>query len=137
GASARLRGDLYSASVVAPRRTFLLGTVCLAVGALGESLARTPWELGLAGVVRSCAGFYSIPGLTILQRLVPGRTRFAYCTYLALVFGGQVMAEPVGALVAFNPSWRALYAGLGACGVAPGLGAPWCFPPARPPPRPG
>src|SRR5262249_33640621 len=123
-----LFAGIYLIKVFGARRTFLLGTVCLAVGALGESLARTPWELGLAGGVRSCAGCYSIPGPTILQRLVPGRTRFAYCTYLALVFGGQVMAEPVGALVAFNPSWRALYAGIGACGMALVLVALCLFP---------
>jgi hypothetical protein len=131
-----LFAGIYLLKVFGARRAFLLGTVCLAVGALGESLARTPWELGVAGVVRSCAGFYSIPGLTLLQRLVPGRTRFAYCTYLALVFGGQVAAEPAGALVAFHPSWRALYAAIGACGVALVLIALCLFPDDRPARRP-
>jgi hypothetical protein len=131
-----LFAGIYLLKVFGTRRVFLLGTVCLAAGALGESLARTPWELGVAGVVRSCAGFYSIPGLTLLQRLVPGRARFAYCTYLTLVFGGQVMVEPVGALVAFNPSWRALYASIGACGVALILIALFLFPDDRPERRP-
>jgi DHA2 family lincomycin resistance protein-like MFS transporter len=127
-----LFAGIYLLKVFGARRVFLLGTVCLAAGALGESLARTPLELSVAGTVRSCAGFYSIPGLTILQRLVPGRARFAYCTYLALVFGGQVTVEPLGALVAFNPSWRALYAGIGACGVALVLIALCLFPDDRP-----
>jgi DHA2 family multidrug resistance protein len=131
-----LFAGIYLLKVFGARRVFLLGAVCLAAGALGESLARTPWELGVAGVVRSCAGFYSIPGLTVLQRLVPGRTRFAYCTYLTLVYGGQVVVEPVGALVAFNPSWRALYAGIGVCGVALVLIALCLFPDDRPERRP-
>jgi DHA2 family lincomycin resistance protein-like MFS transporter len=131
-----LFAGIYLLKVFGARCVFLLGTVCLAAGALGQSLARTPWELGVAGTARSCAGFYSIPGLTVLQRLVPGRTRFAYCTYLALVFGGQVVAEPVGALVAFNPSWRALFAGIGTCGVALFLIALCLFPDDRPARRP-
>jgi len=56
---------------------------------------------------------YSIPGITILQRCLPRHARFGYCTYLALVFGGQVTVEPIGALLAFNPSWRLLFAALG------------------------
>jgi hypothetical protein len=123
---------IYLLKVFGARRVYLLGAVCLAAGALGASMARTPWELGVEGVVRSCAGFYSIPGLTILQRLAPGRTRFAYCTYLALVFGGQVTVEPLGALLAFNPSWRALFVGIGACGVALVLVALCLFPDDRP-----
>ena len=62
---------IYLLKVFGARRVFLLGTVCLAAGALAESLARTPWELGVAGTVRSCAGFYSIPGITVLQRTLP------------------------------------------------------------------
>jgi predicted MFS family arabinose efflux permease len=131
-----LFAGIYLLKVFGGWRAYLLGTVCLAAGALGESLARTPWEMGVAGVVRSCAGFYSIPGLTMLQRLVPGRTRFAYCTYLALVFGGQVAAEPIGALTAFHPSWRALFAVIGACAVALFLIALCLFPDDRPVRRP-
>jgi hypothetical protein len=70
-----LFAGIYLLKAFGGRRVYLLGAACLAAGALGASLARTPWELGVAGVVRSCAGFYSIPGLTVLQRLVPGRTR--------------------------------------------------------------
>jgi DHA2 family multidrug resistance protein len=123
---------IYLMKVFGARRVFLLGTACLAAGALGEALARTPLELGATGVLRSCAGFLTIPGLTTFQRLTPGRIRFAYCTWLALVYGGQVIVESVGALVAFNPSWRALYAGIGVCGVALVLVALCLFPDDRP-----
>ena len=102
-----LFAGIYLLKVFGARRAFLLGAACLGAGCLGEALARGPWELFLAGTIRSCAGFYSIPGLTILQRCVPRHARFSYCTYLALVFGGQVAVEPLGALLAFNPSWRA------------------------------
>ncbi len=112
-----LFSSIYLSKVFGARRVFLAGTVCLTVGCVGETLARTPWQLGVVGVLRSCAGFYTIPGLTMLQRLLPQRTRFAYCTYLTLVYGGQVAVESVGALLAFHPSWRATYAILGACGV--------------------
>src|SRR5262245_50701293 len=108
-----LMASIYLIKLVGARRVFLLGIACLTGGCAGVALARTPWELGVAGVVRSCGGFYSIPGLTVLQRCLPGHARFGYCTYLALIFGGQVTVEPIGALLAFNPSWRALFVALG------------------------
>jgi DHA2 family multidrug resistance protein len=114
---ASLFASIHLVKVFGARRVFLLGAVCLAVGALCESLARTPLELLVTGVVRSSAGFLPIPGLMMLQRLLPTRKRFIYSTYLTLVYGGQVLVEPIGALVAFHPSWRALFAGIGLCGV--------------------
>ena len=95
-----LFASIYLIKVFGARRVFLLGAVCLAVGALGESLARTPLELGVAGMLRSCAGFYAIPGLIMLQRLLPGRNRFAYCTYLSAGLrrpgGGRTRRRPAG-----------------------------------------
>jgi hypothetical protein len=131
-----LLASIYLVKLVGARRVFLLGAACLAAGCLGETLARTPWQLGVAGTVRSCAAFYSIPALIILQRSLPGHVRFAYCTYLALIFGGQVTVEPVGALVAFNPSWRALYVVLGSCGACLVLLGLFVFPDDRPARRP-
>ncbi len=127
---------IYLIKLVGARRAYLLGAACLTAGCLGEALARTPLELLVAGAVRSCAGFYSIPALTILQRCVPGHTRFAYCTFLALVFGGQVTAEPIGALLAFSPSWQALFVVLGTCGAGLLLVALFVFPDDRPARRP-
>jgi DHA2 family multidrug resistance protein len=131
-----LLASVYLIKLVGARRVFLLGTACLTAGCLGEALARTPWELFVAGTVRSCAGFYSIPGLTILQRQLPGHARFGYCTYLAMVFGGQVTVEPLGALLAFSPSWRTLFAALGVCGAGLVLIALFIFPDDRPRRRP-
>ena len=108
---------IYLTKVFGARRVFLAGTICLTVGCLGEALARTPWQLGVAVLLRSFAGFYAIPGLTMLLRLVPQWKRFAYCTYLTLIYGGQVVVEPYGSLLAFDPSWRAVYVSLTACGL--------------------
>jgi MFS transporter, DHA2 family, multidrug resistance protein len=127
-----LVSSVYLAKLAGARRVYLLGTACLTAGCLGEALARTPWELTVAGVVRSSAAFFSIPGLTTLQRLLPGRARFGYCTYLAMVFGGQVAVEPLGALLAYNPSWRALFAALGVSGACLVLVALFIFPDDRP-----
>ncbi len=113
-----LFSSIHLIKVFGARRVFLLGAGCLAVGALGESMVRTPLALFVTGVTRGCAGFFPIPGLTMLLRLLPGRNRFVYSTYLTLVYGGQIFVEPISALVAFHPSWRAVFAGLGLGGVA-------------------
>jgi DHA2 family multidrug resistance protein len=131
-----LLASIYLLKLVGARRAFLLGTACLTVGCLGVALARTPSELFVAGTIRSCGGFYAIPGLTILQRCLPRHARFGYCTYLALVFGGQVTVEALGALLAFKPSWRMLYAVLGACGACLLLVGLFIFSDDRPGHRP-
>jgi DHA2 family multidrug resistance protein len=131
-----LLASVYLIKLVGARRVFLLGAACLAAGCLGEVLARTPWELFVAGTVRSCAGFYSIPGITMVQRFMPRHTRFGYCTYLALIFGGQVTVEPLGALLAFNPSWRVLFVALGASGACLVLVGLFLIPDDRPSRRP-
>src|SRR5262249_20150552 len=48
-----LLASVYLIKLIGARRVFLLGTACLTVGSIGESLARTPWELFVAGVVRN------------------------------------------------------------------------------------
>ena len=72
----------------------------------------------------------------MFQRLMPGRSRFAYCTWLTLVYGGQVVVESAGALVAFNPSWRALFVGIGVCGAASCWSGLCLFPDDRPKQQP-
>jgi MFS family permease len=134
-----LFSSIYLGQVIGARRVFLLGAVCLAAGSFGTALMRTGAQDVVAGLVRSGAGFLAIPGLTLLQRLLPRRRRLTYCIYLALIYGGQVIAEPVGALLTFHPSWRALFLGLGAGGLLLALGALFLFPddrPARPPDQP-
>jgi DHA2 family multidrug resistance protein len=127
-----LVASVYLIKLLGARRVYLLGAFCLTAGCLGEALSRSPWELSFTGILRSCAGFYSIPGITILQRCMPRYARFGYCTYLALVFGGQVTVESFGALLAFNPSWRMLWTALGACGACLVLVGLFIFPDDRP-----
>jgi MFS family permease len=131
-----LFSSIYLTQRFGARRVFLLGAVCLAAGSFGAALMRNGWQDAMAALLRSGAGFFTIPGLVLLQRLLPHRQRVTYCTYLALIYGGEVIAEPLGALLAFNPSWRALFLGLGAGGVLLSVAALVLFPddrPARPP----
>src|SRR5262245_55178943 len=124
--------SLYFIKLIGSRRTYLIGTGCLAAGCLGVSLAVDPYQLGVAAAIRHCAGFMAIPGSGTIQRMLPAHRRFIYCVYAAMVYGGQVAAESLGALTAFSPSWRALLVGLAACGVCVNLIALCLFPDDRP-----
>jgi MFS family permease len=123
---------LYFVKVHGVRRLFLAGAGCLALGSLGTMLARTPWQLGVAGVVRSCAALYAIPGLLLMMQLLPRRKALCYCSYLAMVYGGQVLAEPFGSLVEYHPSWRVLFVVIEACAWWFLLCAAFLFPRDRP-----
>ena len=52
---------VYLMKVFGARWVFLLGTGCMAVGALGESMARTPIELASQGSVAVAGGFSRSP----------------------------------------------------------------------------
>ncbi len=62
-----LFSSIYLMKVFGARRVFIVGTVWLAAGALGESVARTPEELFLMVLVRSCGGLFAIPSLIRLR----------------------------------------------------------------------
>jgi MFS family permease len=123
---------IHLTNVFGARRMFLVGAVCLGLGAAGTALARTPWQFGVAGVVRSCAALFAIPGLVVLMRLMPRRKGVIYCSYLAMIYGGQVLAEPLGSLLEFHPSWRALFVVIAACAAWSVLCALFLFPDDRP-----
>jgi MFS family permease len=106
---------IYFVKVFGVRRMYIAGAACLGLGALGTTLAGNGWQEAVAGVVRSGAGLYAIPGLMLLQQLLPRHKVLAMSIYLALVYGGQVLAEPLGSLLAFHPSWRAMFAGIAVC----------------------
>jgi MFS family permease len=127
---------LYYLRVFGVRLLYVLGASCLGLGCLGAALASTPLQAGIAAVVRSGSGLVAIPGFTLFQQLLPTRKGLSMCLYLAVVYGGQVVAEPLGALLAFHPSWRALFVGLAALSlwfIAAGL---FLFPDDRPATRP-
>ena len=129
---ASLFTSLYLIKIFGSRWTYLLGTSTLAAGCLGVALAADPYQLGVMGGVRHCGGFMAIPGSGLLQRLLPGHRRFAYCLYASLVYGGQVAVESLGALLAFEPSWRTLFVLLGAVGATLSLMTLFLFPDDRP-----
>jgi MFS family permease len=124
--------SIYLIKLFGARRAFIIGAFLLTGGCLIVSLAQTALQVGIGGVVRNCAGLYMIPNLTIFQRLTPGRQRIAYCIYLTLVYAGQVVVEPLGALIAFHPSWRALYVILAICGLWLILAGFFLYPDDRP-----
>jgi MFS family permease len=131
-----LFASIYFIKVHGVRRMFLLGAICLLAGSLGAALAQNAWHITVAGIVRSCSGFYMIPSLAMAQQLFPQRRRLVYCLFLALVYGGQVVVEPIGAILAYHPSWRAVFFGLLVCATWLVLSGLFLFPrdvPARPP----
>src|SRR5258707_3756364 len=65
-----LFAGIYLIKLVGARRAYLLGAACLTAGCLGEALARTPWELGVAGAVCGSRGVLSGSG-----RCTPDRRR--------------------------------------------------------------
>ena len=123
---------LHLSKIFGFRRLFIAGNAFLAVGAVGMALAHTPAQDIAAGVVRSCSGLFVIPGLLMLQQQMPRQKWLMLLCVLVMVYGGQVLAEPIGALLAFHPSWRVLFlviAGLGAWSAV----CAWClFPDDRP-----
>jgi DHA2 family lincomycin resistance protein-like MFS transporter len=111
---------IYLVSLWGVRRTFLVGACCLTFGAVGTVFVQYAWQEAIAGVVRNCVSLWSIPSLTLLMQLLPRRKGIVYCTCLAMVYGGQIVAEPLGALLAYHPSWRALFVIIAVCGS-------WCI----------
>jgi len=98
---ASLFTSIYLIKIFGSRGTYLLGTCCLTAGCLGVALAADPYQLGVMGALRQGGSFMAIPGSGLIQTLLPGHRRFAYCLYAALVYGGQVAVETLGALLAF------------------------------------
>jgi MFS family permease len=131
-----LFSSMYLIQLHGTRRIFILGAVCLAVGSLGTTFVQNGWQDAAAAVLRGCGSFYTLAGLAVLQRLLLGRKRLTYGFYIALIYGGQVVAEPVGALLTFNPTWRALFLFMGVCALWMIPVAVFLFPDDRPATRP-
>jgi predicted MFS family arabinose efflux permease len=125
--------SIYLMQVFGARRVFIAGAMLLTSGCLLVSVSQSALQDGVGGVIRNCGGsLYMIPTLTMFQRLMPGRQRVGYCIFLTLVYAGQVVAEPIGALTAFHPSWRALFVALAISGLWLLLVAYFLFPDDRP-----
>jgi DHA2 family multidrug resistance protein len=124
--------SIYLMQLYGARRVFMAGAILLTSGCLLVSVSQTALQSGVGGVIRNCGSLYMIPTLTMFQRLMPRRQRLGYCIFLTLVYAGQVVAEPIGALIAFHPSWRALFAGMTVSGLWLLLVAFFFFPDDRP-----
>src|SRR5262249_39283673 len=108
---------LYYMRVFGSRRIYILGAICLGLGCLGAALVRTPWQAGIFAILRSGAGLIAIPAFTLFGQFMPTRRGLSMCIFLGTVYGGQVLAEPLGALLAYHPSWRGLFVVLAALSV--------------------
>ena len=126
-----LFASIYLMKVFGARRVFLLGAVCLAVGALGESWRGRRWSLASRGCCE-LRGVLADPR----PDHAPAADAGAESVRLLHLVGPGVRRPGdrriFGALLAFHPSWRALFVGLGACGVALVLIALCLFPDDRP-----
>src|SRR5262245_47546707 len=108
---------LHFMRVFGIRLLFVAGAACLTLGSVGTMLSQNGWQEAVSGSVRSVTSLYAIPALTLLMQMFPRRKGITYCTCLAFVYGGQVLAEPLGGLIAFNPSWRAGFGIIAALGA--------------------
>jgi MFS transporter, DHA2 family, multidrug resistance protein len=96
------------------RRAFIVGAVCMSVGALGSAVATNPWQMGAAQVVLAATPMMLVPSLVTTMRVTGPRGRYFF---LSVAFGAGMICEGIGGLLAFNPSWRAMFLGSALVGV--------------------
>src|SRR5271165_213176 len=128
--------SMYLIKAFGARRAYIAGTILLVIGCTIVAMSRNAWQDALGGILRNGSSMYMIPGLSVIQRLTPRQLRLSYCALLTCVYAGQVVAEPIGGLIAFHPSWRALFVFMAACGVWLVMVGYFVFPddrPAKPP----
>src|SRR5262245_55180520 len=90
------------------RRAFILGAACLTLGAAGSALAANPWQMGAAQAILAGTPLMLVPSLVTTMRVAGPHGRYFF---LAVAFGAGMICEGLGGLLAFNPSWRAMFAG--------------------------
>lgn len=88
------------------RRAFILGASCLTLGALGSAAATNPWQMGVAQAVLAVTPAMLVPSLVTTMRVTGPHGRYFF---LSVAFGAGMICEGLGGLLAFNPSWRAMY----------------------------
>lgn len=88
------------------RRAFILGAACLTLGALGSAAATNPWQMGVAQAVLAVTPVMLVPSLVTTMRLTGPHGRYFF---LSVAFGAGMICEGLGGLLAFNPSWRAMF----------------------------
>ncbi len=88
------------------RRAFILGASSLTLGALGSAAATNPWQMGVAQAVLAMTPAMLVPSLVTTMRVSGPHGRYFF---LSVAFGAGMICEGLGGLLAFNPSWRAMY----------------------------
>jgi MFS family permease len=96
------------------RRAFILGAACLTLGAAGSALAANPWQMGAAQAVFAATPLILVPALTTTMRVTGPHGRYVF---LSVAFGAGMICEGLGGLLAFNPSWRAMFVGCALVGL--------------------
>ena len=96
------------------RRAFVLGAACMAVGAAGSALATNPWQMAAAQAVLAGTPLMLVPSLVTTMRVTGPHGRYFF---LSVAFGAGMLCEGLGGLLAFNPSWRAMFAGCAVVGL--------------------
>jgi MFS family permease len=96
------------------RRAFLLGAACLALGSAGSAAATDPWQMGAAQAVLAASPMMLVPSLATTMRVTGPHGRYVF---LSVAFGAGMICEGLGGLLAFNPSWRAMFAGTALIGL--------------------
>ncbi|MGH7333560.1 MAG: hypothetical protein ACREKS_12625 [Candidatus Rokuibacteriota bacterium] len=88
------------------RRAFVLGASCLPLGALGSAAAPNPWQMAAAQAVFAGTPIMLVPSLVTTMRVTGPHGRYVF---LSVAFGAGMICEGLGGLLAFNPSWRAMF----------------------------
>jgi MFS family permease len=96
------------------RRAFILGALCMTLGSAGSALATNPWQMGAAQVVAAATPLILVPSLVTTMRVTGPHGRYFF---LSMAFGAGMICEGIGGLLAFNPSWRAMFAGCALVGA--------------------
>jgi len=95
------------------RRAFIIGASCLSVGAAGSALASNPWQMGAAQAVLAATPLMLVPSLITTMRVAGPHGRYFF---LSVAFGAGMICEGLGGLLAFDPSWRAMFLGCAVVG---------------------
>jgi MFS family permease len=96
------------------RRAFVLGATCMTLGAVGSAVATNPWQMGVAQVVLAATPIMLVPSLVTTMRVAGPHGRYVF---LSVAFGAGMICEGIGGLLAFNPSWRAMFLGSALVGL--------------------
>lgn len=96
------------------RRAFILGAACMMLGAAGSALATNPWQMAAAQIVMAGTPLMLVPSLVTTMRVTGPHGRYVF---LSVAFGAGMICEGLGGLLAFNPSWRAMFVGCALMGL--------------------